>query len=429
MATMLIRNGRLIDPGQGLDGQYDILIRDGRVDTVEPGLSKTMAIHIDRVVEARDLIVAPGLVDMHVHLRDPGYTEKEDVYTGCNAALAGGVTSLLCMPNTNPPIDNPETIEYLRQRVEGAKARVYLCGAATRGLRGRELGDYELYREQGVIAVSDDGRPVSDETMMEQVMQEAARYGLRVVSHCEDLEIVRGGIMNRGTVSEELGVKGMDRSSEDNMTQREIGIAERTGAPVHICHVSTAGAVEAIRQAKARGVRVTAETCPHYFAYTDEKLRGRDADYRMNPPLREPKDVEAIIQGLQDGTIDCIVTDHAPHTKWDKRDFLKAPNGVVGLETSLAAGIRFLVEPGHLSMPQLLEKMTAAPAGILGIPAGSLRPGMPADLILLDPRVVWTVLPERLQSKSKNTAFKFERLQGRVKYTFVGGNLAYVMRY
>lgn len=429
MATMLIRNGLLIDPSQGLEGQYDILIRDGRVEAIEPQLAMHRQLHVDLVTEAHGLIVSPGLVDMHVHLRDPGFTEKEDIHTGCNAAVVGGVTSLLCMPNTRPAIDNPETIEYIRSRARTAKAKVYLCGAATKGLAGSELGDYELYRREGVTAVSDDGRPVAEEAMMERVMTEAQKNGLRVVSHCEDLAIINGGIMNKGAVSEAMCVPGMDRLSEDSITAREIAIAERTGAPIHICHVSTAGSVGIIRAAKARGVRVTAETCPHYFAYTDERLRSRDADYRMNPPLREQADVDAIIEGLKDGTIDCIVTDHAPHTKQDKRDFMTAPNGVVGLETSLAAGIRFLVEPGHLTMAQLLEKMSTAPARILGIPAGSLAPGMPADVILIDPRVVWTVLPERLQSKSRNTAFKFERLQGRVKYTFVDGQLAYVMRY
>lgn len=262
---------------------------------------------------------------------------------------------------------------------------------------------------------------------MEQVMRSAAEKGLRVVSHCEDLKIVNGGIMHKGSVSEELCVPGIDRASEDSITAREIEIARRTGAPVHICHVSTKGSVELVRRAKAEGVPVTCETCPHYFVYTHDKLRTRDANYRMNPPLREQEDVEAILEGIADGTIDCIVTDHAPHTKKEKQDFLHAPNGVTGLETSLAAGLRFLVEPGVIPMSRLIELMAWNPARILGIEAGSLRPGMPADLAIVDTAMFWTVLPERMQSKATNTAFQFEQLKGRVRYTLVGGEIAYIM--
>lgn len=305
---------------------------------------------------------------------------------------------------------------------------MYICGAITKGLSGQSLSDFSMYAKKGVRAVSDDGRPVQDEAMMEQAMIEADKQGLLVTSHCEDLSIIKNGIMNKGKVSEELCVPGMDRLSEDSITEREINIAERTGTHIHIAHVSTKGSVELIRAAKKRGVKVTAETCPHYFAYTDEKLRAKDADFRMNPPLREADDVKAIIEGIKDGTIDCIVTDHAPHTKRDKADFFKAPNGTVGLETSLAAGIRFLVEPGIISFEKLIELMSTNPAKILGIEAGSLKPGMPADIAIIDPNIKWTVLPERLASKSKNTVFKFERMQGRVRYTFVDGEIVYVMR-
>lgn len=426
MATLLIRNGHVIDPAQSLDGPVDLLIEDGLIRQAAPSISPA---GVDRVVEARGLTVIPGLVDMHVHLRDPGLTEKEDIHTGCNAAVIGGITSLLCMPNTKPPADSRETIRYIRERAATAKAKVYVCAAATKGLEGRQLGDYAMYREEGAAAVSDDGRPVESLRMMEEAVRSAKENGLRIVSHCEDLRLIGRGLIHLGEVSQELGLPGMDRRSEDSITQRDLEIAGRLNAPVHICHVSTRGSVELIRAAKAKGWPVTAETCPHYFAYTDEKLRSRDADYRMNPPLREQEDVDAVIQGLQDGTLDCIATDHAPHTRQDKKDFLTAPNGVIGLETSLAAGIRFLVEPGLLTMYQLVQRMSANPARILGIPAGSLAPGMPADLALVDTKAVWTVLPERLQSKSKNSVFKFERLQGKVKYTFVNGELVYVMRY
>lgn len=425
MANLLIRNGVLVDPSQGICGEFDILLEDGCVSCIE----EKYAGQADQVVDAKGMSVIPGLVDMHVHLRDPGFTEKEDIHTGCNAAVSGGVTSLLCMPNTKPSIDNAETIRYINEVAARAKAHVYICGAATRGICGKELSDYKEYAELGVRAVSDDGRPVESEAMMEQVLLKAAEYGLLPASHCEDLAIVNGGIMNQGSVSSQLGVPGIDRQSEDSVTEREILLAEKTGTPVHICHVSTKGSVELVRQAKKRGVKVTAETCPHYFAFTDEKLLARDADFRMNPPLREQADVDAIIEGLKDGALDCISTDHAPHTRREKQDFLSAPNGTIGLETSLAAGIRFLVEAGHITFSRLIELMSTNPARLLHLRAGSLAPGMPADLALVDTKAIWTVLPERSQSKARNTVFKFAQLQGAVKYTFVDGQLVFVRRY
>ena len=424
MGNMLVRNGRVVDPSQGIDGQADVLMEDGKIVKIEEKITD----RVDRVLEARGLTVTPGLVDMHVHLRDPGLTYKEGIHTGCGAAVAGGVTSLLCMPNTNPVTDSEKVIRYIQDTAGRARAKVYVCGAVTQGMKGERLADFALYKKLGVAAVSDDGRPVESAEMMEKALEAAQENGLLVTSHCEDLRIINGGIMNKGAVSEALGVPGMDRLSEDSITEREIRLAEKTGTRVHIAHVSTKGSVGLIRAAKKRGVKVTAETCPHYFAYTDEKLRSRDADYRMNPPLREKEDVEAVIAGILDGTIDCIVTDHAPHAKREKADFEKAPNGTVGLETSLAAGIRFLVEPGILTMPELIRLMSTNPARILGIPAGSLKPGMPADLAVIDERIRWTVLPERLNSKSKNTVFKFEQLKGRVRYTFVDGEIVYVMR-
>ena len=425
MSSFIIRNGHLIDPSQGIDEISDIMIKDGKVFKV----AKKITDKADTVVEASNMIVAPGLVDMHVHLRDPGFTHKEDIITGCNAALVGGVTSVMCMPNTNPVADNEDTIRYIMDKSKRVRTKVYVCAAATKGLRGEELSDYEMYKKLGVRAVSDDGRPVESHDMMEHVMREAQKHGLKVVSHCEDLKIIDGGIINKGKVSEALGVKGMDRLSEDSITKRELDIAKDTDTSIHIAHISTKDSVQALREAKANGTKATGETCPHYFAFTDEKLLKRDADFRMNPPLREQADVEAIINGLKDGTLDCITTDHAPHAKSEKSDFLKAPNGVVGLETSLAAGIKFLVEPKHISMHRLIELMSTNPAKILGINAGSLKEGMPADIIVFDPEKEWTVLPEKLISKSKNSVFKFTKLKGRVKYTFVDGSIAYVRRF
>lgn len=424
MAVTLIRNGRVIDPSQNLDDYVDILIENDRI--VEVGSNITAS--VDKVIEAKGMTVIPGLVDMHVHLRDPGFTHKEDIFTGCNAAVTGGVTSVMCMPNTDPPVDNIKTVEYIQSTATRARAKVYVCGCVSKGLGGQALCDFSEYRKSGVLAVSDDGRPVENENMMREAIKCAQQENLVIISHCEDLEIIAGGIMNKGSVSEELGVKGMDRLSEDNITARELYLAQEENASIHIAHVSTATSTELIREGKRRGIKVTAETCPHYFCYTQEKLKGRDADYRMNPPLREQADVDAIIAGIKDGTFDCIVTDHAPHTKSEKEDFETAPNGVVGLETSLAAGIKFLVEPGHISLYKLIELMATNPAKILGIEAGSLKPGMPADIAVINPEAEWTVLPERLNSKSRNSAFKFERLKGRVKYTLVNGELVFVQR-
>lgn len=422
---ILIRNGTVVDPTQELCDICDILIEDGIITKIDKGIIEST----DKVMEAKNLVVLPGLVDMHVHLRDPGQIHKEDIFSATNCALAGGVTSMLCMPNTTPVIDNKEVAEYITKTAAGARARVYMCGTMTKGLKGEVLAPYEDYVKWGIVAVSDDGRPVENSELMAEAMKRAEKNNLVAISHCEDLDIVNGGIMHKGSVSEKLMVRGIDRASENEVTKRELDLAKETGTRIHIAHVSTKEAVEYIRQAKAEGVRCTAETCPHYFAYTHEKLLAKDADYRMNPPLREQEDVDAIIEGLKDGTLDCIVTDHAPHTKKEKQDFLTAPNGVTGMETSLSAGIRFLVEPGHISMLKLIELMSTNPAKILGIKGGSLKVGCVADVALLDANVQWTVLPERLNTKARSSVFKFERLQGRVKYTLINGELVYVMKY
>lgn len=424
MARTLIRNGTVIDNSQNLCELCDVLIEDGIIIKV----GKKIDDHTDRVMEARGLTVIPGLIDMHVHLRDPGFTYKEDIFTGSNAAISGGVTSLLCMPNTDPVIDNSEVIAYVNKTAGTAKAKIFICAAITKGLEGKQLANFKEYDELGVAAVSDDGHPVENTDMMRKALIEGDTNSLLVISHCEDKAIINGGIIHKGDVSEKLMVRGMDRASEDNITEREIALAKETGTRIHIAHVSTKKSVELVRAGKKAGVKVTCETCPHYFAYTHEKLLSKDADFRMNPPLREKSDMEAIIQGLKDGTIDCIATDHAPHSKKEKQDFLTAPNGVIGVETSLAAGIQFLVLPGHMTMGRLIELMSTNPAKILNIDGGTLQVGQPADIALVDTNVEWTVLPERLNSKSKNSAFKFERLKGRVKYTLVDGNLVYVLK-
>ena len=416
---LLIQNARIVDPSQGLDGVASLLLEDGKVAGIGPALPAEGA----QVIDATGLVAAPGLVDLHVHLRDPGLTHKEDVYTGCRAAAAGGVTSLLAMPNTKPAMDSPETVEALLERAKTADAHVYTAACVTKDLQGEELTDLAALREAGAIALSDDGRPVVNTRRLLEALEQAPKLGMVVTAHCEDLYLAVGGLMNEGKVSQHLGVPGIPAAAEDCGTAREIAAAASVGAPIHICHVSTKGSVALIRDAKARGVQVTAETCPHYLLLTEAALEGRDADYRMNPPLRTEEDRLALIQGLKDGTLDAIATDHAPHSPEEKADFLKAPNGSIGMETSLAATLTAL--EGELSLSQVVEKMSCNPAKILHIPAGSLKVGAPADVVLFDPEKRWTVDPEALHGKSKNTPFKGMELKGKVAMTILEGRIVY----
>ena len=419
MDSILIRNVRAVDRQQ--DAVCDILLCDGKIKEIAPHLDAGA----DRVIDGKGLAVLPGLFDMHVHFRDPGQTHKEDVNTGAAAALAGGVTGVLCMPNTTPPMDSPETVREFLGRAAKTGVEIHQTGTLTVGLKGEQLADYEALKAAGVTALSDDGRPVPTAEMMEQALAKAKAAGLPVVSHCEDLAIINGGIINKGAVSEKLGVKGMDRASEDSVTYRDLQAALRTGAQLHICHVSTRGSVDHVRQAKAQGGDVTCETAPHYFLLTDELLLKRDADYRMNPPLRTPDDVAAIREGILDGTIDCIITDHAPHTAAEKADFEKAPNGVVGLETSLAATLTAFYHTGLLSLQDIVRLMCDNPRRILHLPARALEAGAPADLILVDLDREWTVDPDKLHSRSHNTVFKGMTFRGRVLMTVTGGIIRY----
>ena len=418
---IFLQNARLIDPLSHLDEEGDLLIDHGRIAVIGRGPVAKDA----EVVDCTGLVLAPGLVDMHVHLRDPGQTEKEDILSGCRAAAAGGVTTLLCMPNTRPTIDTPETVRYVLDKAAHATAHVCVAGALTMHLGGEQRTDMAALRDAGVTAFSDDGRPVTDSRLMADALREAAALGVPVVSHCEDLPLSAGGKMHEGEVSRDLGVPGVPAAAEDCGTARELALAAAYEVPVHICHVSTRTSVALIRDYKRRGVQVTCETAPHYFALTDEALRGKDADLRMNPPLRTEADRWAVIEGLQDGTIDAIATDHAPHTPAEKADFLGAPNGTIGMETSLAAGLTYLVHPGYLTLSQLLYKMTAGPAQILHLPCGRLEVGAPADLVLFDPDERWSVDPAKLHGKSRNAAFKGQTLTGRVRRTYLAGKLVY----
>ncbi len=420
--SLRITNLHIIDPSQHLDEDGEILILDGKIARIgEPGeLPEGVP-----VMDGMGLCAAPGLVDIHVHLRDPGLTYKEDIFTGTKAAAAGGGTSVMCMPNTKPVIDSAETVAYILEKAKGASARVYPVAAITQGMTGQQLSDFAALRAAGAAAVSDDGRPVENAALMKKAMELCAGLGLPVASHCEDLHIIGKGIMNEGAVSRKLGVPGMDRSSEDSVTAREIALAAATGARVHICHVSTRGAVAFLRDAKARNIPVTAETAPHYFMLTEQLLKKRDANCRMNPPLREEADRLAILEAVRDGVIDVIATDHAPHSPEEKSGFETAPNGVVGLETSFAACVTGLVEPGMLTLYELIERMSTKPAELMKLPGGTLKLGAAADLFLFAPDERWVVEPEKFFSKGKNTPFAGMTLTGRVKYTFLGGKLVY----
>lgn len=412
---ILLKGARIIDPSQGLDGPGDILIEGEKITALGEGLDVTDS----EVVDCRGLVAAPGLVDMHVHLRDPGQTHKEDIYSACRAAAAGGVTSLLAMPNTVPPMDDPQMVADLLARAKTADANVYTAACVTRGMAGQECTDMAALQRAGAIAVSDDGKPVGRTSSLLEGLAKAKELGLVFTAHCEDTDLADGGVMNLGPVSEKLGVKGIPPAAEDCGVAREIAAATSIGAPVHICHVSTKGSVELIRDAKRRGVAVTAETCPHYLLLTDKALESRDADYRMNPPLGSEEDRQALIEALADGTLDAISTDHAPHTPEEKANFEKAPNGSIGMETSLAAVWTAL--RGRLELSEVISLMSTAPAKILGIPAGTLKVGAAADLVLFDPYETWTVDPAQLHGKSRNTPFKGMELTGRVRATYLRG--------
>jgi dihydroorotase len=421
--NLLIKGGRVVDPAQQLDAILDVLVEQGSIKAIGEELSAPSGTEI---IDATGCLVTPGLIDMHVHLRDPGLEYKEDIVSGTRAAVAGGFTSVCCMPNTKPVIDNKTVASYIinKAKAEGF-CNVFPVGTITHGMGGERMSEMGELKETGCVAVSDDGKPVKNAELMRRALQYASGIGILVISHAEELDLVGEGTMNEGFTSTELGLKGIPRVAEDIATAREVMLAEYTGAPVHIAHVSTCGAVRIIRDAKARGVKVTCETAPHYFTLTDDAVRGYNTNAKMNPPLREAEDVAAIKAGLQDGTIDCIATDHAPH-HLDEKDveFNEAMNGIVGLETSLPLSLR-LVADGILSLPQLIEKMSVNPSTILGLGRGTLKSGAIADLTVIDSDLVWTVAPETIQSKSKNSPFLGQVMKGAARCTVVGGKVVY----
>jgi dihydroorotase len=422
--NLLIRNGRVVDPANSLDDVQDVLISSGRIERV----GRDLAAGPDTtVLEAAGKLVCPGFIDIHVHLREPGYEYKETVASGTRAAAAGGFTAVACMANTQPVNDNRSITDYIRAKAaaEGA-VRVYPIGAVTRALGGAELAELAELAEAGCVAFSDDGRCVMNAALYRRAMEYTLPFGTPIISHAEDHHLSRGAAMNEGVVSTELGIAGAPAAAEDIMVARDIVLAELTGAHVHIAHLSTAGAVRLVREAKARGVRVTAEVTPHHLLLTDEAVRSFDANAKMNPPLRTKRDTEVLVEALADGTIDCIATDHAPHAGSEKEgEFDLAAFGIIGLETAVGLLLDRLVKPGILPLATLVSRLSRDPARLLGLPGGSLAPGAAADVTLIDPGATWTVDPAKFQSRSRNTPFGGWSLTGRPWKTIVGGTVAW----
>jgi dihydroorotase len=422
---IVVEGGRLVDPRAGIDAERDLLLDKGKVAEVgEPGAFARVA--AARRLDARGLWVVPGLVDLHAHLREPGYEYKETIASGAAAAVAGGFTAVACMANTRPVNDNAAVTRFVLQKAaEAGLARVYPIGAVSVGLRGETLAEIGEMREAGIVAVSDDGMPVADSSLMRRALEYTRMFGIPVIDHAEDRSLSAGGSMHEGKTSLRLGLKGIPAAAEEAMVARDLVLAELTGGRLHVAHVSTRGAVELIRRAKARGVKVTAEVTPHHLVLTDEAVADYDGNAKMNPPLRTPEDVQALREGLADGTIDAIATDHAPHHRDEKElEFEACAFGIVGLETALPLTLR-LVEEGILSVSDWVRCLSTTPAEILGVPGGTLVAGSPADLTIVDPARRWRLEASGLKSKSCNTPFLGWEMKGRAVATLVGGRVVY----
>ncbi|MBW2636916.1 MAG: dihydroorotase [Deltaproteobacteria bacterium] len=422
---LLLKGGRIIDPSQNIDGGMDLLVENGSVSQIATTIPEEKGQKTE-VIDLTDMIITPGLIDMHTHLREPGHEYKETVQTGSEAAVAGGFTAIACMANTEPVNDSRSVTEFIKRQAQAAGfARVYPVAAVSKGEEGKVLTEFADLKDAGAVALSDDGCPVMDGSLMRNALEYASSLEILLISHCEDLNLSAGGLMNEGYISTELGLQGIPNTAEHIMISRDIALAEFSNVSVHIAHVSTAESVRIIRAAKERGVRVTAETAPHYFTLTDEALREFSTNFKMYPPLRRNEDVEAIKEGLKDGTIDAIASDHAPHSSIEKDvEFEYASNGVIGLETSLAASLT-LVKEGVLSLSQLIVKMSTNPARILKIPGGTLKVGSEADITVIDPQSKWTVKADQFRSKSRNTPYEGRNFKGRAVLTIVGGDVKY----
>jgi dihydroorotase len=427
-SPLCLRGGRVLDPARGIDRAQDLWIDNGKVAGWGEDAPAALRSRKDvEVIDVRGAVVCPGLVDIHVHLREPGQEDKETVETGTRAAVRGGFTAVACMPNTDPPLDERPRIEYVIRRAEEAGlARVMPIAAVTKGQQGEQLTEIEDLVSAGAVAISDDGRPVRNAEIMRRALELTRDLGIPVIQHAEDPDLKGIGVMHEGWVSTRIGLKGIPDVAESVMVARDALLSELTGGRVHVAHVSAARSVEIIRKAKARGIRMTGETAPHYLVLTDEAVAGYSTNTKMNPPLRSTRDRDALIEGIVDGTIDCLATDHAPHTEIDKDgDFDSAPFGIVGLETALGIYLSALVDAGHLTLPELIARMTVKPYGVLGRSGGTLAPGADADVTVFDPSKRWTVRASEFASKGRNTPFEGWELPGRVLLTVVAGRAVY----
>ena len=424
MRTIQISGGRIIDPAQDIDQIGDLWISRGRVLPMGGGYEEA-----EIVIDAQGKIVCPGLIDVHVHLREPGNEEDETIATGARAALESGVTSVACMPNTRPAIDSQATAEFVVLQAQRARqANVYPVGAVSKGRKGEELAELGQLVAGGAVAFTDDGAPVASASLMRRALEYAKMFDRVIMQHCQVPELTVGGVMNEGLESMRLGLAGMPAAAEDIMVARDIRLAEITGGRLHIQHISTARSVELVREGQRRGVRVTAEACPHHFTLTDETLRTFDSNYKMNPPLRTWSDIEAVIEGLKDNTIEILATDHAPHASEKKmREIDQAPFGIVGLETLIPITVTSLIETGHLTWAEVIRKLTCNAARLLGIPKGTLRAGADADVTIIDPDIRWTIDPTKFRSKSRNTPFGDWKVRGRAHTVIVAGEIRFTL--
>ena len=421
--TILIKNGRLINPSENLDKVMDIFVEDGIIKEKAESIEK----QADTVIDAAGCYVMPGLIDLHVHFRDPGLTYKEDIETGSKAAAKGGFTTVCCMPNTKPVVDNVETVKYIIEKGEKTGlTNVLPVGAVTKNMAGVEITDVEELKKAGICAISEDGKSVMNSGVYRKAMKNAAKANVPVLAHCEDINLVEGGVINLGDKSSELGVKGISNAVEDVIAMRDIMLAKETGATLHLCHCSTKDSVEMVKRAKEEGIKVTAEVCPHHFSMCSDDITSNDGNFKMNPPLRAREDMEALIKGLQDDIMDVISTDHAPHSAEEKaKDLEHAPFGIVGLETSVALTVTNLVKKGYLTPMQMAAKMSYNPAKVLGIPKGTLDEGKIADITIIDPDKEYTIDANTFESKGKNTPFDGYKVSGEVEYTILNGKIVY----
>jgi len=421
--TILIKNGRLINPSENLDKVMDIFVEDGIIKEKAESIEK----QADTVIDAAGCYVMPGLIDLHVHFRDPGLTYKEDIETGSKAAAKGGFTTVCCMPNTKPVVDNVDTVKYIIEK--GKKVgltNVLPVGAVTKNMAGVEITDVEELKKAGICAISEDGKSVMNSGVYRKAMKNAAKANVPVLAHCEDINLVEGGVINLGDKSSELGVKGISNAVEDVIAMRDIMLAKETGATLLLCHCSTKDSVEMVKRAKEEGIKVTAEVCPHHFSMCSDDITSNDGNFKMNPPLRAREDMEALIKGLQDDIMDVISTDHAPHSAEEKaKDLEHSPFGIVGLETSVALTVTNLVKKGYLTPMQMAAKMSYNPAKVLGIPKGTLDEGKIADITIIDPDKEYTIDVNTFESKGKNTPFDGYKVSGEVEYTILNGKVVY----